>query len=250
MAFFKDKPSLINASLAPSKRYLPPFPPDNKVLVALAKTYNRLGGLIDLLASQNGLDPIAVLAVWYVESSGRSFTVGKPIIRFENHIFFDYWGHDHAAQFDRHFQFAGRAGITGKRRSLNHKFRKSGSGAFAEFHGSQEKEYEVLEFAASIANREEACFSISMGGPQIMGFNRHYCGYPSAADMFDNFALDERWHVLGFFDFVQSKSLIDELANLAWDNFSIGYNGKIDPYSALLQQAFGQKSNLKALARG
>jgi hypothetical protein len=103
MAFFKDKPSLIKATLTPVKSYLEPLPSGDKVLVRLARTYNRLGGLIDVFSGQHGFDPIAVLAVWYVESGGRSFTPGKPIIRFENHKFFDFWGHDHASKFDKHF---------------------------------------------------------------------------------------------------------------------------------------------------
>lgn len=55
---------------------------------------------MDILANQTGIDPVAVLAVWYVESGGRGFTAGQPIIRFENHKFFQFWGHDHAGQFE------------------------------------------------------------------------------------------------------------------------------------------------------
>jgi hypothetical protein len=89
-----------------------------------------------------------------------------------------------------------------------------------------------------------------MGGPQVMGFNRDKCGYASAAAMFDAFALDERWHVLGFFDFVQSKSLFDELANLNWSGFAKIYNGKINPYGPRLKQAFERKARLKSLPMG
>ncbi len=248
MAFFKDKPSLIAAALVPDKTYQPPLPPDNKPLGRMARTYNRLGGLIDLLANQNGLDPVAVLAVWYVESGGRTFTPGKPVIRFENHKFFQFWGHDHAGDFDKHFQFGGRGGIPGKSHK-NHKFRAGTSGAFAVFHGDQTKEYEVLDFASGLAAREEACLSISVGGPQIMGFNHDVCGYPSATAMFDAFAADERFHVLGFFDFVQSKGLMGDIKNQDWVAFGAHYNGDGPTYGPLLKDAFSNKAKLNALPK-
>jgi hypothetical protein len=248
MAFFKDKPSLIAASLTPDETYDAPLPPANSVLGRLARTYNALGGLMDILADQTGIDPVAVLAVWYVESGGRGFAAGQPIIRFENHKFFQFWGHDHAGQFDQHFQFGGHAGIPGKS-SKNHKFRAANAGAFATFHGDQTKEYEVFNFAGTLANREEACLSISMGGPQIMGFNADACGYPSASAMFDAFAQDQRWHVLGFFDFVQSKGLIGEIGDKDWVSFGAHYNGDGATYGPLLEDAFSNKAKLKALPK-
>ena len=248
MAFFKDKPSLISAALAPAKTYRPPLPAAGTPAGRLARTYNRLGGLIDLLASQNDLDPMAVLSVWYVESGGRDFTAGTPIIRFENHKFFQFWGHDHAADFDKHFQFGGRAGIAGKSHQ-NHKFRAGSSGPFATFHGNQSKEYEVLDFATNLASREEACLSISVGGPQIMGFNHDVCGYASAAQMFAAFAQDERFHVLGFFDFVQSKGLLDDIRKKKWVAFGAHYNGDGPTYGPLLEKAFSNKSKLSQLTK-
>jgi hypothetical protein len=248
VAFFKDKPSLLAASLPPDKTYKAPLPPANSVLGRMARTYNAVGGLMDILADQTGIDPVAVLAVWYVESGGRGFTAGHPIIRFENHKFFQFWGHDHVTQFDQHFQFGGHAGIPGSS-SKNHKFRAATTGAFATFHGDQTKEYEVFDFASSLANREEACLSISMGGPQIMGFNCDACGYLSASKMFDAFAQDQRFHVLGFFDFVQSKGLIDLIRDKKWVSFGAHYNGDGATYGPLLEGAFNNKTKLKALPK-
>jgi hypothetical protein len=248
MGFFKDKPSLVSASLTPEKSYTSPLPASGTVLGRLARTYNALGGLIDTLAEQTDIDPVAVLAVWYVESGGRGFTPGRPIIRFESHKFFQFWGHDHTVEFDQHFQFGGRAGIPGAR-SKNHKFRAATTGPFATFHGDQNKEYEVMEFAADIANREEACLSMSVGGPQIMGFNHDVCGYASAEALFDAFASDQRWHVLGFFDFVQSKDLLDDVQLQKWVQFGAHYNGDGPTYGPLIADAFSNKSKLKALPK-
>jgi hypothetical protein len=246
MAFFKDKPSLISAPLAPPKHYASPLPLESSVLGRLARTYNALGGLIEVLAGQTNTDPVAVLAVWYVESGGRKFTAGKPIIRFENHKFFQFWGHDHADQFDQHFQFGGRGGMSG-RAHKNHKFSRTAGGPFAAFHGNQTSEHEVLDFATGLGNREEACLSMSVGGPQIMGFNHRKCGYDSAITLFDQFALDERWHLLGFFDFVQSTGLMDELQTEDWFMFGTRYNGDGATYGPLLKAAFDNKKKLKAL---
>jgi hypothetical protein len=69
----------------------------------MAQTYNTIGGLVDTLARRLGIDPVAVLAVWYVGSGGRAFTPGRPVLRFESHKFFKYWGTDHEPLFDKHF---------------------------------------------------------------------------------------------------------------------------------------------------
>jgi hypothetical protein len=107
----------------------------------------------------------------------------------------------------------------------------------------------VFNFAGTLANREEACLSISMGGPQIMGFNADACGYSSASAMFDSFAQDQRWHVLGFFDFVHSKGLIDDISDKNWVSFGAHYNGDGATYGPLLADAFSNKAKLKALPK-
>jgi hypothetical protein len=126
-----------------------------------------------------GIDPIAVLAVWYVESGGRAFTPGKPVLRFENHKFFKYWGVDHEAEFDKHFQFGGHAGVPGSA-SNNHKFRDRPSDQWRPVHiagqDSQDREYEVFALGERLGGREAASLSSSFGGPQIMGFNHAVCG--------------------------------------------------------------------------
>jgi len=67
--------------------------------------------------------------------------------------------------------------------------------------------------------------------------------------MFNQFALDQRWHVLGFFDFVQSKNLIDAIRRKQWVSFGAQYNGDGPTYGPLLQDAFGNKAALNALPR-
>jgi hypothetical protein len=248
MPFFKDDPALQSAALKPARPFAEPLPPPNSKLGRMARTYNAVGGLIDVLAEQNRLDPVAVLSVWYVESGGKPFTPEKPIIRFENHKFYQAWGKDHQAQFDQHFQFGGRAGVPGASHK-NHKFRKLASGPWSTFHGDQAKEFEVFGFATDLGGKEAASWSVSFGGPQIMGFNHAICGYGSAAELCDKFSQDERWHVLGFFDFVKSKNLIDEVRNQEWVAFGATYNGDGPTYGPLLRDAFANKTALSRLPR-
>ena len=78
------------------------------------------------------------------------------------------------------------------------------------FHGNQNLEWQVFEFARNL-NEPAAMRSISMGGPQIMGFNHSRIGYDSAREMFDTFQADIRYHVLGLFDFIKGSGTTSPL---------------------------------------
>jgi len=94
MGYYKDDPALAGGPLPPA-RLITGLPPAGTALGRIARSYNSVGGLIDRLAAQTGVEPMAVLSVWYVESGGAPFTPGKPIMRFENHKFYRYWGQTH-----------------------------------------------------------------------------------------------------------------------------------------------------------
>jgi hypothetical protein len=245
--FFKDDPMLANTRLQPDFVY--ELPNSAGILKRMAQTYNAIGGLVDTFGRQLGIDPVAVLAVWYVESGGRAFTPGRPVLRFENHKFFKYWGVDHEPVFDKHFQFGGHAGISGPSHK-NHKFRIKPAGPWRPVHiDSQDREYEVFALAEGLGGREAASLSSSFGGPQIMGFNHDACGYASALAMAEAFGADHRWQVLGFYDFCRSKSLIDEVENKQWIRFGELYNGDGATYGPLLKAAFDTKHALLALSK-
>lgn len=248
--FYKDDPDLIAARVEPDFRYK--LPSKGDTLQAMARTYNEVGGLIERVGAELDIDPVAVLAVWYVESSGRSFIPGRPVLRLENHKFYKYWGQNHEKEFDRHFQFGGHAGIPGGS-SKNHKYRRKATGAWLPSHiagsGSQDREYDAFDVAAGLGGREAASLSSSFGGPQIMGFNHPVCGYQSAVALADAFALSPRWQVLGFFDFCRSNNLIDEIAQQDWFEFGSAYNGDGSVYGPKLEAAFDQKNALLALEK-
>jgi hypothetical protein len=246
-SFYKDDPILVGTRLDPDFVYS--LPSSNSTLKRMAQTYNAIGGLVDTLARRLAIDPVAVLAVWFVESGGRAFTPGRPVLRFENHKFFKYWGADHEPLFDKHFQFGGHAGIPAPSHK-NHKFRDKPSDPWRPVHtDSQDREYEAFALAERLGGREAASLSSSFGGPQIMGFNYGICGYPSAAAMAEAFGAEQRWQVLGFYDFCKSNNIIDQVQNKQWNAFGQIYNGDGAVYGPKLKDAFDTKQALLALPK-
>lgn len=237
MPFFKDDPILNAVALPPDAPVTASFP-STTVKFRLARIYNRLGGLMNALAAKAKMPPAAALAVWYVESGGGDFTPSQPILRFENHKFFESWGKTNPSGFDAHFQFGGRLGVSG-RSFESHKWRRAASSQWTPFHGSQAAEYEVFRFASDLANMEHACRASSFGGPQILGSNHALIGYATADGLFTAFAESERAHVFGFFDFCAKGNLIRHLRAKDWQKFAAGYNGAANAahYGRLIEDA-------------
>jgi hypothetical protein len=199
--------------------------------------WNRYGLLLLRLADIFKFKPGVGVAVLAIESGGRGFAGdGRMIIRFENHIFNKYWGVHQPAQFNQHFRF------DPDRRWQKHQWRPSTTGDWREFHGKQSGEWDVFEFARLLDSRA-AMLSISMGLPQIMGFNHKVLGYDSVATMFESFSLSERDQLLGFFDFVcgplADRRRLFALQEGDFETFAIHYNGagQAVRYAALLQSA-------------
>jgi len=198
----------------------PDFSRDEK---QIAHTWNRFGGLIDKLSGEVDIDPGAALAVLVVESSGNGFSSdGHMIIRFENHKFLKYYGKKHPDIFKSHFKY------DQNKRWQGHQFRKSPTGHWKSFHGKQSREWEVFNFAREL-NPPAAMLSISMGLPQIMGFNYAAIGYDSVGEMFDSLSNDVRFHILGLFDFIRGSGnispMLQALQNGNFEQFASRYNG-------------------------
>jgi hypothetical protein len=248
MGFYKDDASLKAAALVPA-RPIKKLPAAGTMLGSIARTYNAIGGLVDRLGAVTGIETLAALAVWMVESGGRPFTQGKPVMRFENHVFWDRWGCDHSVTFDAHFVFGGHG--AGGKRWENHKWREKTGDAWASFHGNQAKEYDAYHFARTLSGVELAAESASWGGTQVMGFNHPLIGYASAFDMVNAFARDLRWQVLGFFDFCRSAGLADEIKAHDWVKVGEGYNGAGGgaAYGPKLKAIYDLKKQFEALPR-
>lgn len=212
----------------------------------VALTWNRLGGLLKTLAGRLGIDPGVAVAVLRVESGGRAFGPdGRMIIRFENHIFHSRWGKLHPDTFARHLTF------NPHRRYTDHRWRPAPDQPWRTFHGDQSSEWQVLDLACALDDTA-ARLSISMGGPQIMGFNYAALGYASVQGMFEAFAADERHQVEGFFGFVRSRgaAAIQSLQDLDFSRFARFYNGsdQADYYGGLIRQAYEAYRRLRTVS--
>jgi hypothetical protein len=200
--------------------------------------YNRVGGLLTGLADMIDIPVSSALAILMAESNGAGFRNGRMVIRFEVHWFWKKWGKKYPHDFDLHFSFN-----RNNRSWLGHRCDDDGQGFFS-FHGNQDKEWRVFNFACSL-DAEAACQSTSFGGPQIMGFNHARCGYPSAAKLYEYFKSSERWHILGLFDYFQTDNKI--MAALQQNDFwTVAYryngSGQADNYAAIIRR-YKRKAN-------
>lgn len=251
--FLKDDPQLQTLALAPARAIVVErnWPASRR---ALAETYNRLGGLMGALATRLAIELAAVLAVWRVESGGRIHTPRNAIIRFENHLFFRLWGRNNLPLYDRHFRHGGHAGQPGQAWE-NHQYRENAEQPFMLVHsGRQDDEYRALRLAMRLAGENVALQCISIGGPQILISNHRNLGYATPRAMYEAFQSDERWHVLGFFDFCRTRpaprpgDLIAYLRGQQWDLFARYYNGpgQVVVYGGKIGSAYEEARGLPA----
>lgn len=190
---------------------------------AVSRVWNLYGGLLSVLADRIGIDPAYAVAVVCVESGGQGFgTDGRVIIRFENHIFRRYLGEAGAATFNRHFQ------VNGAQAWMGHAFRASSRQPWQAFHGSQHLEWQAYEVARAI-NEDAATRSISMGLPQVMGFNHGLLGYDTPRALLAFMGADIRFQLLGMFDFIAGPGGqgqgVAALRAGDFDRFATLYNG-------------------------
>ena len=131
-----------------------------------------------------------------------------------------------------------------------HAYRRSTAEPFAPCHTGQAQEYDVLALARGLAGDEVALRCISIGGPQIMGFNFGALGYQSAVALYDAFQASEAAQVRGFLAYCARRGLPGQLLgavrNHDWPTFARLYNGdgNVPTYAALLSSAFDDAQQL------
>jgi len=246
-SFLFERDDLKAVPLAPSDAGLIKLPSGGTAAQkTVTQTWNTQGGLLQALSDLVALEPGAAVAVLCVESGGKGFGAdGRMIIRFENHVFWDKWGQTHVDVFNAHFRF------NPQKRWLGHQFRSDPNGAWLPCHTSQDVEWRVLAFARGLDNRA-GLFSISMGGPQIMGFNNHLIGYEDPETMFANFSSDLRFQILGLFDFVKgsgtTSKMLEALRRNRFNDFASLYNGpgQAAEYGSRIQSFYTAFQGLKA----
>jgi len=184
----------------------------------VVKTWNAYGNLLEQIADGMDIDVGCAIAVLCVESGGEGFDKnGRCIIRFENHHMWKRWGKHQPEEFEKHFQF------NDDQKWKGHKFRINENDDWQRFHGNQDKEWQVLDMAC--AYDEEAAYqSISLGLPQIMGFNYKKIGYQSVQRMFNNLTTDVRYQLFAMFDFFDNR-MISALKSYDFERFARYYNG-------------------------
>lgn len=208
----------------------------------VANLWNKNGGVFNDLATELKLEPAVVLAVTLIETGGGGFDLeGRMIIRFENHILWNQWGAQNPDLYNQHFTF------NSERRWTEHQWRPSPDGEWRPVHGTQDTEWEVFEFARSL-DRTAAMESISMGGPQVMGFNYASMGYDTVEDMFIDFNSGERAQLVSLFKFIQTRpTAMVALQNKDFVAFARVYNGpgQADLYGDLIQKAYDTFNQLR-----
>lgn len=180
-------------------------------------------------AATLGVDINALKAVSQVESGGSGLGDGRPIIRYELHVF--------QRKTHRHFH-------------KTHPYLSQPTWhAGDRYHnGTQDREYSLLYNAMLLnyhgnSTTEEAIESCSWGKFQIMGENWADLGWSSALDFASDMYVSEANHLDAFVKFIQNKGLVHALKNHQWATFAAGYNGASyadNDYDGRLQRAFNR----------
>ncbi len=197
-----------------------------------ARIWNKYGGVLEPLSARIGIDKAVAVAVIAVESGGSGMGPdGRMIIRFENHLFWAYWGKNNAAAYNQYFVFNQTTTWQG------HQYRTQPNGPWLDVHQNQSSEWAAFNLASTL-NATAAKESISMGLTQILGSNYRAIGYASPDAMFAAFAADEKFQLLGFFNFVKNDPRqINALRNRDYVGFARIYNGPGQPdyYGGLIK---------------
>lgn len=196
----------------------------------LARTWSKYGGLLTALSERLEIPSSSLLAVLMVESYGEPFgTDGRPIIRFENHIFHDKWGRKNTQVFDQHYRFATEPG---DKRWHNHWFREQEGDDWIHMHqatsDSQEIEWRAFNFARTLDN-DAAINAASFGLGQIIGFNASQAGYEDLSEFVEDMN-DIRFQILAMTEFIRNgKEMLDGLWEGDFVKFAREYNGPGQP---------------------
>jgi murein DD-endopeptidase MepM/ murein hydrolase activator NlpD len=234
--FLIEQPALMEVQLVPGKI----IPTDGLAgaELAVANTWNNFGNLMDTLSNMLNVPVGALIAVLVAESSGRVFAAdGRMIIRFENHLFYRFWGMKNQDTYNNFFR---HDTSSPKNNWKSHQWRPNLESEWQSFHGTQAKEWNVLAFARALDDTA-ALSSISMGAPQTMGFNYKLLGYESVQHMFDSFSRSAHAQLLGMFDFVKgpksTSPAIQALQAKDYLTFASIYNGSgnAETYRGIIQ---------------
>jgi hypothetical protein len=247
--YLRNQSALFELPLAPdpADRIQQPAEDSPWINHVIAAVWNQYGAFLHNLASRLNLDPAAAIAVFAIESGGQAFgRSGRMLIRFEIHIFFAEWGKLQPERFAQHFRFKPDQPWEG------HEWRPNPEQPWRAFHGNQEAEWEVFNFASFMLDERAAKRSISMGAPQIMGFNHELIGYNTVQGMFDAFSAGAHSQIIGFFDYLNADPRqLAAIRKQDFRAFAAAYNGvgQADLYGALITEGVQTFNRLRAPAK-
>ncbi|MGC6173125.1 N-acetylmuramidase domain-containing protein [Lacrimispora sp. 38-1] len=189
----------------------------------------KFGSIISSFASKHSIGEDVLGGFILTESSGSGFSGGKLLIRFENHIF---------------LKNVPSASKTFKVENKVHYYYKNGK--WNKTHtGKQSSEYEAFNLAIGI-DEYYAYYSVSMGLPQIMGFNFKVTGYDSPKAMFNDFGVSEDNQMKGFCTFIanySNGSLLKACQSRDFTKMGAIYNGDGATYGPKLKSNAADYAN-------
>lgn len=199
----------------------------------LASVWNRYGSVLLEHARRLQIDPALAAALLAAESNGNGFSNdGRLLIRFENHIFYHYWGKQHQAQYFAHFTFDADASWR------DHRWRPDPTAPWQACHlDDQSIEWQVFSFARQL-DETAALLSISMGLAQVMGFNYAAVGFSSVQAMFQAYSSGIVNQIAGVFRFLETNNLVQAARAGEYHTVARGYNGPgdVDAYASKLHR--------------
>lgn len=143
----------------------------------VVRIWNRYGGWLQKLSERTGIPVARLVAVTATEDRPSPDSSHPMEIRFEVHLFHQYYGKFNAEQFHRHFAFNGWQ---------SHRWRADDDDAWLNVHESQAQEWRALTYARSLDDTT-ALMSTAMGPAQVMGYHYGNAGYENVQVMFDTF---------------------------------------------------------------
>lgn len=160
----------------------------------VARAWNRYGNLLSSIADRLGIDLALAVAAVAAEHDPRGLAPdNRLVLRFEPHLFFQRWGHQHPDRFAEHFQFDPARPWQG------HRWRATAAKPWRDVHEDLASEWAAFDLARSL-DSTAACEAAALGFAGILGASHAAAGYQSAAQMLDAFASSERFQVLARFD--------------------------------------------------
>ena len=171
-------------------------------------------------ADEIGVEVAAVKAIAEVESSGRGFQNGLPIIRLEAHWFGKLTGYQYN---DSHPHISCRAWTP----SLAAR--------------NQGEAWQQFEEAAAL-DEGAAIRATSWGWPQIMGMHWEKLGFESPQAFRKSFDT-EQGQLDAFLRFIKANAAImDALKRHDWYTFALLYNGRgqVDYYAGKIAEAYAR----------